>query len=172
MIPVWNLQTYQLIVKLNRHAFSVSAIEFSPITLENNDKYLISTSADGFMFFWKYNIVSNQFDSEPKFRRTKYDNYRAHKMCTAFSSGGLLIAVIHTFETETHSPSKPKSKKEVNPQSLFQSAIRVFSLSDDSGPAEVWKQTHFKTHDNCDYSLKFCNKSFRFVIISLYLLLF
>ncbi len=154
MIRVWNLQTGQLIARLDRHIFPVVSLKFSPLCIENSsNKYLISTSEEGFTFYWKYNSVNNEFESDPEFKKTKYDNYRAQSITTAYSSGGLLMAVIHTYEVQMKKP-----------ENQFNSAIRVFSFNDDSGPHEVWKSIDIKSHDRCEYSLKFSNKSFRLVI--------
>lgn len=159
LILVWNLQTGDLIAKLDKHGFPIISLTFSPLTIDSNG-YLISTSNDGFMFFWKYEKKTNIFTNEPEFRRTKYDNCRAQNMCYCSSSGGLLIGLIHTFEVENKGPSKPMSKKDI--ENHFQCAIRIFSFNDDSGPLEVWKTTHFKSHEDCEYSLRFAKSGFRF----------
>ena len=75
--------------------------------------------------------------------------------------GGLLIGLIHTFGLRQEI-SGPKSKKETPSKSEIQSAIRIFSVCEETGLKQEWKSTYHKSHSDCVYSIRFAHNSFRF----------
>ncbi|CAG2183108.1 unnamed protein product, partial [Oppiella nova] len=103
-----------------------------------------------------------EFTPNSVHRKTKYDNERAVNICCDFSTGGLLLGVVHTFGIPKEA-SRPKSKKTYNPSinKTIQSAIRIINISDDS-IKEEWKYTQHKTHAECEYSFAFSHNTFRF----------
>ncbi|CAG2182266.1 unnamed protein product, partial [Oppiella nova] len=96
-INVWNLKTFKLITRLDEQIFPIRTVRFSPFAYEDDKKYLISVSTDGFIYFYAYDVNTLEFTPNSVHRKTKYDNERAVNICCDFSTGGLLLGVVHTF---------------------------------------------------------------------------
>ncbi|XP_054157075.1 bromodomain and WD repeat-containing protein 1-like [Oppia nitens] len=167
-VSVWSLKTFDLIAKLDEQVYPIRSIHFSPVSMvvnnDQNKKYLISTSEDGFIYFYAYDDKSLKFTAKAVHRKTRYDNERAVNVCCDYSTGGLLLAVIHTAGHNSDEPVRPSSKlTNLLAKKSVQSVIRVFSLTDEQfGAKEEWKCSQHKTHLDCVYSLRFCHNSFRF----------
>ena len=148
-------------MKFEEQMFPIRSVIFSPAVFNKNKKYLISTSEDGFIFFYTYNYTDLKFDPKSLHRKSKFDSERAVNICVDMTTGGVLLGLMHTFGIKQE-VSKPKSKKEQLIKSDVQSAIRIFSLCDEMGPKEEWKTTYHKSHSECVYTLRFSHNTFRF----------
>lgn len=135
MIRVWCIKTTSPVCVLTGHTGMITSLSFCPYS-KNNDRYLVSTSNDGSICFWRWNVKTRQFNPEPikKIERMKQS---AHLLCFSFSSGGSFLAV----GSSDH-------------------YVRVYHVSNPSGPNKVLEiQPHLDQVD----SLQFSNRGLRFI---------
>jgi len=135
MIRVWCIKTTQPICVLTGHTGMITSLKFCPYS-RKDDRYLVSTSNDGSVCFWKWNVRNNQFDPKP----TKFIERlkgAAHLICFSFSTGGSFMAV----GSSDH-------------------YVRVYRVSGSGGPTKLLEiQPHVDQVD----SLQFSNTGLRFV---------
>lgn len=91
MIRVWCLKTTSPICVLTGHTAMITSLSFCPYA-RTDHRYLVSTSNDGSICFWKYSHSRQKFDPEP-IKRVERVKQSAHLLCFSFSAGGSFLAV-------------------------------------------------------------------------------
>lgn len=135
MIRVWNIKNTKPICVLTGHTGMITSLKFCPYS-KKDDRYLVSTSNDGSVCFWKWNVKTYEFNPTP----IKYNErvkQSAHLICFSFSAGGSFLAV----GSSDH-------------------YVRVYHVSSPNQPAKVLEiQPHLDQVD----SLQFSNTGLRFI---------
>lgn len=135
MIRVWCIKTTQPICVLTGHSGMITSVRFCPDS-RNEDRYLVSTSNDGTVCFWTWNVKTRCFNLNPQ-KLTERIKQGAQLICFSFSTGGAFLAV----GSSDH-------------------YVRVYHVSASGGPAKVLEiQPHIDQVD----SLQFSNLGLRFV---------
>lgn len=135
-IRIWNLKTTAPVTILSGHTAMISSVRFCPLILKDDSRYLVSTGYDGTVCFWKWNIRTGEFDSQPlKFNERLKAGW--HILSSSFSSGGTMLAVGSTDHY-----------------------IRVYHVDAPSGPTKILEM---EAHSDQVDSLQFSNRSLRFV---------
>lgn len=136
-IRIWNLKTTAPIAILINHSQQVTSVRFCPLILKDKvTRYLVSTGNDGAVCFWKWNIVTSEFDPKP-LKFIERPKAGCHILGSSFSSGGTFLAV---GSTDHH--------------------IRVYHVDAPLGPTKILE---LEAHSDQVDSLQFCNHSLRFV---------
>jgi WD40 repeat protein len=135
MIRVWCIKTTQPICVLTGHSGMITSVRFCPDS-RNEDRYLVSTSSDGTVCFWSWNVQTRRFNLNPQ-KLTERIKQGAQLICFSFSTGGAFLAV----GSSDH-------------------YVRVYHVSAAGGPAKVLEiQPHIDQVD----SLQFSNLGLRFI---------
>ena len=134
-IRIWCLRTTAPICVLTSHQQQITSVKFCPL-LKNNIRYLVTTSKDGSICFWKVNVTTNCIDPKP-LKFIERPKPGAHIVCSSFSTGGAFLA---TGSTDHY--------------------IRVFHVDGPSGPVKILE---IEAHSDHVDSLVFSNWSLRFI---------
>jgi len=135
MIRVWSLRTTEPIFILTGHTAMITSLKFCPISKDDN-RFLISTSNDGCVNFWRWNALTYHFDPKPcKFSEKTKQN--AQIICSSFSTGGCFLAVGSTDHF-----------------------VRVYHTTAPDGPVKILE---IEAHSDQVDSLQFSNFGLRFV---------
>lgn len=153
-IRVWCTKTTQPICVLNGHSAMITSLKFCPYS-RTDDRYLVSTSNDGNICFWRWNVRTRNFNLEP-IKKTLRIKQSAHLICFSFSAGGSFLAVgssdhyVHVFHVG--GPSEPVKVLEIQPHldqvdslQFSNSGLRFVSGSKD-GTANIWKYERQEWH--------------------------
>ncbi|UXI21639.1 hypothetical protein NH340_JMT07582 [Sarcoptes scabiei] len=130
-IKVWNLRTTAQITTFQIHEDSISSVKFCPM-LNNEIRYLVSTSQDGSVCFFKYSAETRKFLDNP-IRFIEKKRRDSQIVSSAFSAGGAFYAVGST-----------------------DSILYVYHLSGPLGPTKVLEIEQHSDHVD---SLSFSNHS-------------
>lgn len=135
IIRIWDLRTTKLLECLSSHSATVTSIKFSPYNRHGNDRYLISTSNDGTVVIWKYDVEKFKFRRFAKYQER--NRVGGQITCSSMSKGGSFLAC-----------------------GSSDNCVHLYGFHYDMGPyhlAELCEHT-----DKVD-SIQFCNSGFRFV---------
>lgn len=135
IIRIWDLKTSKLLECLTAHNATVTSVKFAPYNRHKNDRYLISTSNDGSVVFWVYDVDKFQFKKLKKFKERNRPGGQI--TCSSFSTGGSFLAC----GSSDH-------------------CIHVYGFHPDIGP--YWLAELSDHKDKVD-SVQFCNRGIRFV---------
>lgn len=137
IIRIWDLKTSKLLDCLNGHSAVVTSVKFAPYNRhhEGYERYLISTSNDGSVIFWTYNVKTLQFKKLKKFMERNRPGGRI--VCSSFSTGGSFLAC----GSSDH-------------------CIHVYGFHPYNGPYPL---DELKVHRDRVDSIQFCNLGFRFI---------
>ena len=96
IIRVWNLFNGEPVAVLSRHPGAITAVNFCPMTFDNDTHYLASLSSDGSVTFWKYgynDVGHATFEETPTRFHEKIRPGQAQMICASFSPGGIFFCV-------------------------------------------------------------------------------
>lgn len=146
-IRIWNLKTTAPIAILSGHAAQITSVIFCPLILKDDKRYLVSTGNDGCVCFWKWNVITSEFDSKPH-KFIERPKAGCHILASSFSRGGTFLAVGSTDHYvrvyHVDAPLEPAKILEIEAHSdqvdslLFSNrSLRLVSGSKD-GTANIW----------------------------------
>lgn len=149
MIRVWRLKTTEQICILNGHTSQITSLKFCPYS-KTNERYLVSTSNDGCVYFWKWNSETLAFIPFPTVF-TERSKQTAHLICSSFSAGGSFLAIgssdhyVRVYQIHNGHNQPPTKVLEIQPHldqvdsiQFSNSGLRFVSGSKD-GTANIWK---------------------------------
>lgn len=135
IIRIWDLKTSKNLECLTSHSATITSIKFAPYNRYGDMRYLISTSNDGSIIFWSYNVKTLKFNKCRKFRERNRPGGKI--LCSSFSSGGSFLAC-----------------------GSSDSYIHIYGFHPDTGPYWLKEVNHHK--DQVD-SIQFAHNGFRFI---------
>lgn len=122
LIMIWCLKTTKLLKLLRCHTKQITSLNFCPLSRTDN-RYLVSTGDDGRVCFWRWNVITNEFESRPHIIFIEQHKKSSGISCASFSSGGHLLAVGST-----------------------DSYIVIYSVCTEKGPKKIFEQKQHWGH--------------------------
>lgn len=120
MIRVWCIKTTQPICVLTAHTSQITSLKFCPYS-RSDQRYLISTSNDGQVCFWKWNAKTHIFNPKPFTDSARRQNKNAHIICSSFSPGGTFLAIgssdhyVRVYHLHNNHDKEPNKVLEIQP---------------------------------------------------------
>lgn len=137
LIRVWDLRTTKMIECLSAHTAMITSVKFSPYNRQGKERWLVSTSNDGCISFWKYNVDDLKFPSRP-IKLNERIKPGGQMVCSSISMGGSFLAC--------------------GSSDFF---VRVYGWH--HSISSPYKDLEIELHTDQVDSLQFCNKGYRFV---------
>lgn len=90
IIRIWDLKTSKLLECLNAHNATITSVRFAPYNRHANNRYLVSTSNDGSVVFWQYDLDKFSFKKHRRYQERTRPGGQI--VCCSFSPGGSFLA--------------------------------------------------------------------------------
>uniref|UniRef100_A0A1I8A725 Bromo domain-containing protein n=1 Tax=Steinernema glaseri TaxID=37863 RepID=A0A1I8A725_9BILA len=154
-VRVFCLRSGKTLEVFNEHTAQLTVVRFLPYA-DGNDRYLMSTGNDGIVNFYKWNVLTSEFEKPTRFNERDVPNQRIVSYC--YSPGGTFVAFgdtcrsIRIFRLSKEGVSKlvviTTHNDRVDSMEWANTGIKFLSGSKD-GVAKVWclENGKFKSTD-------------------------